>query len=137
MSDLDQARKAINEADREIARLFEQRMEAVRQVAEYKKEHGIPVEDVAREEHIVRKNAAYIENDEYRSYYVSVLRSAIDLSKSMQHRLLDGMRVAYSGVEGAFANIMAERIFPDATAVPHVDFVEAYNAVVNGDCDCA
>ena len=61
MSDLDQARKAINEADREIARLFEQRMEAVRQVAEYKKEHGIPVEDTAREEHIVRKNAAYIE----------------------------------------------------------------------------
>lgn len=137
MSDLDQARKAINDADREIARLFEQRMDAVRQVAEYKKEHGIPVEDTAREEHIVRKNAAYIENDEYRSYYVSFLRSAIDLSKSMQHRLLDGMRVAYSGVEGAFANIVAERIFPDATAVPHADFAEAYNAVVNGDCDCA
>lgn len=137
MSDLEQARKAINEADCEIARLFEQRMEAVRQVAEYKKEHGIPVEDTAREEHIVRKNAAYIENDEYRSYYVSFLRSAIELSKSMQHRLLDGMRVAYSGVEGAFANIVAERIFPDATAVPHADFAEAYNAVVNGDCDCA
>ena len=40
MSDLDQARKAINDADREIARLFEQRMDAVRQVAEYKKEHA-------------------------------------------------------------------------------------------------
>lgn len=137
MSDLDRARQAINDVDREIARLFEQRMDAVRQVAEYKKEHGIPVEDVAREEHIVRKNSAYIENEEYRSYYVSFLRSAMDLSKSMQHRLLDGMRVAYSGVEGAFANIVAERIFPDATAVPHADFADAYESVVNGDCDCA
>lgn len=137
MTDLDQARQAINQADREIARLFEQRMDAVAQVAEYKKQHGIPVEDTTREEHIVRKNAAYIENEDYRSYYVSFLRSAIDLSKSMQHRLLDGMRVAYSGVEGAFANIVAERIFPDATAVPHGDFADAYNAVVNGECDCA
>lgn len=137
MSDLDKARQAINEADREIARLFEQRMDAVRQVAEYKKEHGIPVEDTTREEHIVRKNAAYIENEEYRSYYVSYLRSAIELSKNMQHRLLDGMRVAFSGVEGAFADIVARRIFPDATAVPYGDFADAYNAVVNGDCDCA
>ena len=60
MVDLDKARQAINEADREMARLFEQRMDAVRRVAEYKKEHGLPVEDTAREEHIVRKNAADI-----------------------------------------------------------------------------
>ena len=136
MMDLDKARKAINEVDEEMARLFERRMDAVRLVAEYKKEHGIPVEDTAREEHIVRKNAAFIENEEYRSYYVSFLRSTIELSKSMQHRLLDGMRVAFSGVEGAFADIVAKRIFPDATTVPHGDFADAYHAVVNGDCDC-
>lgn len=137
MTDLDKARQSINEADREIARLFEQRMDAVRQVAEYKKEHGVPVEDTTREEHIVRKNAAYIANEDYRSYYVSFLRNTIELSKNMQHRLLDGMRVAFSGVEGAFADVVARRIFPDATAVPHGDFADAYNAVVNGDCDCA
>jgi len=137
MSDLDKARQAINDTDREIVRLFEQRMDAVRQVAEYKKEHGIPVVDTAREEHIVRKNAALVENEDYRSYYVSFLRSAMELSKDYQHRLLDGMRVAYSGVEGAFANIVAERIFPDAKAIPHSDFADAYGAVADGDCDCA
>lgn len=137
MSDLDKARQAINDTDREIVRLFEQRMDAVRQVAEYKKEHGIPVVDTAREEHIVRKNAALVENEDYRSYYVSFLRSAMELSKNYQHRLLDGMRVAYSGVEGAFANIVAERIFPDAKAIPHSDFADAYGAVADGDCDCA
>lgn len=137
MSDLDKARQAINDTDREIVRLFEQRMDAVRKVAEYKKEHGIPVVDTAREEHIVRKNAALVENEDYRSYYVSFLRSAMELSKNYQHRLLDGMRVAYSGVEGAFANIVAERIFPDAKAIPHSDFADAYGAVADGDCDCA
>ncbi len=137
MSDLDKARQAINDTDREIVRLFEQRMDAVRQVAEYKKEHGIPVVDAAREEHIVRKNAALVENEDYRSYYVSFLRSAMELSKNYQHRLLDGMRVAYSGVEGAFANIVAERIFPDAKAISHSDFADAYGAVADGDCDCA
>lgn len=136
MFDLEVARRVINEVDREMVRLFEQRMNAVRQVAEYKKEHGLPVEDTTREEHIVRKNAAYIENEEYRSYYVSFLRSAMELSKNYQHRLLDGMRVAYSGVEGAFANIVAEKIFPDAMTVAHSDFADAYQSVVDGDCDC-
>lgn len=137
MSDLDKARQSINEIDHQMVHLFEQRMDAVRLVAEYKKEHGLPVEDTTREEHIVRKNASFIENEDYLSHYVSFLRSMMELSKAYQHRLLDGMRVAYSGVEGAFANIVAQRIFPDAVAVPHSDFAAAYQAVVDGDCDCA
>ena len=49
MDKLIKAREIITEADREIARLFEKRMEAVRLVAEYKKVNGIPVEDKERE----------------------------------------------------------------------------------------
>ena len=89
MTDLDKARQMINEVDREMARLFERRMDAVRLVAAYKKEHGIPVEDASREEEILRRNAEWIENEEYRSYYVSFLRNTIELSKSMQRSLLD------------------------------------------------
>ncbi|MBQ8684354.1 MAG: chorismate mutase [Clostridia bacterium] len=137
MTDLEKARQLINETDRDMARLFEKRMDAVRLVAEYKKQHGLPVEDGGREEQIIKKNTGLIENEEYRSYYVRFLRNTIELSKSMQRRLLDGMRVAYSGVEGAFANIVAERIFPDATAVPCADFAAAYKAVEDGTCDCA
>ena len=39
MDKLENARRIISEADREIAELFEKRMTAVRAVAEYKKEH--------------------------------------------------------------------------------------------------
>ena len=94
MTELEKARGIINQCDREMAELFEKRMDAVRVIAEYKKEHGIPVEDLQREEEIIKKNSSLIKNDEYRSHYVSFLRQTIDVSKSMQRRLLDGMKTA-------------------------------------------
>ncbi len=137
MSELQKAREIINRTDREMARLFEQRMDAARIVANYKKENGLPIDDFVREAEILKRNTEYIENPDYRSYYVSFLQSNIDLSKKLQHKLLDGMRVAYSGVEGAFANIATEKIFPDAKAIGFKDFKRAYNSVVDGECDCA
>lgn len=137
MQNLENARLLINKIDKEMAQLFEQRMDAVKIVADYKKENGIPIDDFSREEEIIKTNSALIKNDDYRSYYVNFLRENISLSKKMQHKLLDGMKVAFSGVEGAFANIAAQKIFSDAICVPYGDFKLAYNAVVSGECDCA
>ncbi len=136
MTELEKARSIINEVDEKMAELFERRMDAARAVAHYKKEHGLPIDDLAREEQLIARNCALIKDEDYRSYYVNFLRRTIDISKSLQHRELDGMRVAYSGVEGAFANIVAERIFPDANCIGYADFKAAYNSVVNGECDC-
>ena len=137
MTELEQARAVISEADRELAKVFEKRMAAVRTVAAYKREHGLPITDRSREEEILREEAGLIADETLRPFYVSFLRETIGISKSYQHRLMDGMRVAYSGVEGAFANIAAEKIFPDATAVACPDFAAAYKAVEDGTCDCA
>ncbi len=137
MTDLEKARQIINSVDTQMAELFEKRMDAVRLVAAYKQARGIPVDDFAREEEMIARNAALLGSEELRSYYVNFLRATIDVSKQMQHKLLDGMRVAYSGVPGAFANIVAERIFPDAVAVACPDFKAAYRAVENGECDVA
>lgn len=137
MNELQKAREIINETDAKIAELFEKRMDAAGLVAEYKREHGMIIDDFAREEKLIARNLGLIKNEEYKSYYINFLRTAIDVSKAYQHRLIDGMRVAYSGVEGAFANIVAERIFPDANCIGLADFKAAYNAVVNGECDCA
>ena len=137
MTELEKARHIINETDKAIAQLFETRMDAVSVIAEYKKTHGLPVYDPSREEELLHRSSELIKNDQYRSYYVSFLRETMEVSKGFQRRLMDGMRVAYSGVEGAFANIVAERIFPDAVSVPYADFAAAYKAVENGDCDCA
>lgn len=136
MNGLDEARRTINEVDKQMAELFEKRMEAAKEVALYKQKNGIPITDAARELEVIERNSALIKNDDLRSYYINFLQYNMDISKNYQHRLLEGMKVAYSGVKGAFASIAAARIFPDAKTVAYGDFKSAYNAVVDGECDC-
>ena len=135
MTELEKARQTINEVDKQMAELFKTRMEAVKAVAEYKRTHGLQVTDNAREAEVIRRNSKMVEDETLKSYYVDYLQHNMDISKNYQHRILEGMRVAFSGVEGAFANIAANKVFPDAIAVPHPDFKSAYDSVVNGDCD--
>ena len=137
MNKLEAARAQISEIDREMALLFERRMRAVRLVAEHKMEYGLPILDAAREQELLEQCAAYIEDGTVREYYVQLLKAELSLSRDYQRRLSQGLRVAYSGVEGAFAHIAAGRIFPGAARVSHKDFRSAYDAVVSGACDCA
>lgn len=137
MTKLEQARQRINEIDKEMARLFEERMDAAAMVAESKKETGMPVYDPEREAQLIERNSLFIKNEEYKPYYVDFLQGTMDVSKRFQSRLLGGRKIAYSGVEGAFAWIATKRIFPVSAAIAYPDFVSAYQSVVKGECDCA
>lgn len=136
MANLEKARQTINEIDMKMASLFEERMEAVKEVAEYKKNHGLQITDANREEIIVNQNSNYIKNEDLKSYYINFLRSNIEISKTYQLKLFEGMRVAFSGVKGAFADIAAKRIFETAVRATYPDFKSAYDSVVNGECEC-
>ncbi len=136
MDKLQIAREMINKADKEMARLFGERMEAAKLVAEYKKEHGLPIYDQKREEEVISRNSLLVEDEEIRSYYISFLKSVMDISKNYQHKLLEGAKIAYSGVEGAFAHIAAEKVFPTSNLVAYTGFEDAYKSVENGECDC-
>lgn len=135
MNEIEKARKIINETDKKIAELFCRRMEAAKDVAMYKSEHGLPILDAAREQDLIAANSALIKDDVFREYYINFLQNMMDISKAYQHRLIKGMKVAYSGVEGAFAHIASGKIFPDAELISCADFKEAYMSVVNGECD--
>ena len=76
MTELEMARNIINAVDIEMAKLFAQRMDAVKTVAEYKKQHGLPIEDPTREAEMIARNSARIDNDQYRQYDVDFLKSA-------------------------------------------------------------
>ena len=91
---LEEARETINRVDREMARLFEERMNAVRKVAEYKMEHGLQVLDPEREKQVIERNSALIEDGELKSYYISFLNESMAISRKFQHRLMEGQRVA-------------------------------------------
>lgn len=137
MSLLDEARLIINEVDAKMAELFVKRMKAAEMVAEHKKEHGLKILDAAREEEVVRRNSAYVSDPELREFYVNFLKNTMAVSRSYQDRLMEGMRVAYSGTEGAFAHIAASRLFPSARKLSFSTFEDAYSAVVSGECDAA
>ncbi len=134
---LEQARLTINEVDREMAKLFVRRMEAAAMVAEYKRQTGLPILDENREAEVVRRNAELVEDPVFREYYVGFIRGNMEISRAYQSRLLEGMRGAYSGTEGAFAHIAAGKLFPTAQRVAFGNFADAYRAVEDGKCDAA
>lgn len=137
MDKLQKARLEINEVDKEMAKLFCKRMDAVRLVSEHKLEHGLPVYDAAREEEVIRRNSELVEDEELRSYYVCFLRETMKVSRDFQKKLAEGERVAFCGVEGAFAQVAAKKVYPTSETVPFPDFKSAYDAVQNGDCNIA
>ena len=132
---LEEARKIINEVDAQMAELFVRRMRAAEMVYEYKKEYGLPILDQKREDAVIRQNAALISDDLLKGYYIDYLKHMMSISRAYQYRLQNGLNVAYSGVEGAFAHIAAGRIFPESNRVSCRDFKAAYDAVVTGQCD--
>ena len=134
---LQQAREIINRVDKQMADLFVERMHAAEMVAEYKKAHGLEILDTAREEEVVRRNSAYVEDEKIRGYYVNFLKNNMEVSRSYQSEIMQGMRVAFCGTEGAFAHIATTKLFPTARKIAYGDFESAYRAVENGECDVA
>ena len=134
---LDEARRIINEVDAQMAELFVKRMRAAELVYAYKKENGLPILDRKREDAVVERNAALVEDDVLKGYYMDFLKNTMAISRAYQYRMQNGLKVAYSGVEGAFAHIAAGRIFPEGNRMAYSDFKAAYDAVVSGECDAA
>lgn len=136
-SDIAEARKNIDWIDRKMAELFAERMQAAAVVAAYKEEHGLPVEDKAREAEMIARNTERLP-PAYRPYYRNFLVGTITESKRYQRLLVSGLRVAYSGVEGAFAHVATMRIFGEpGEKVACPDFATAYRSVESGACHCA
>ena len=127
-SKLDEARKIIDEVDTQMAELFVRRMRAAELVYAHKKEHGLPILDPVREETVIQSGAARVEDEVLKGYYMDFQKSLMSISRAYQYRMQSGLKVAYSGVEGAFAHIAAGRIFPEGNRVSYGDFKAAYDA---------
>ena len=134
---LEEARKIINDVDTQMAELFVKRMRAAEMVYEHKKKMGLPILDQARETAVIERNTKRIEDEVLKGYYIDYLKNVMSISRAYQYRMQNGLKVAYSGVEGAFAHIAAGRIFPESQRISCRDFKAAYESVVNGENDVA
>lgn len=137
MNTLDECRKEIDAVDREMAYLFERRMAAAEKIAHYKSERALPVEDKHREAQLLKNRCTLIKNDDLREYYTSFLKDVMKVSKDYQSRIVNGVKVVYSGVPGAFGYIAAKKMFPGASLCSCESFEKAYKAVEDGIYDCA
>ena len=81
--DLTDYRLKIDEIDGELVRLFKERMDVACQIALYKKEHGLPVLDAAREK---EKLAAISEKagEELQPYVQKLFSTLFELSRTYQ-----------------------------------------------------
>ena len=89
MNKLEEARIKIDEIDSKIIELYEQRMNMVKDVIEYKIQNNIPILDSSREKIMLEKNLEKINSIEFRKYYKAVLEGFLKASKDMQKDILD------------------------------------------------
>ena len=134
MNELEQARQQIDEIDAQMAALFEQRMQAVTMVAHHKAQTGMAVFDASREDAVVAKNVARLQNPKMAAYYEDFIRHTMAVSRSYQEYRLGLDKVAYQGVEGAFTHIALRHLFPHSKALNFAGWNEVFDAVVSGEC---
>ena len=152
--DLQEIRKELDVIDRQIVDLYEKRMKLCGDVAEYKISVGKPVYDGEREKQkleAVRQMAG----EEYRQGASELFTQLMTISRRLQYRLLaehgqtfdtgfqkidripvEGARVVYQGVEGAYSHEASMAYFGENADAFHVrTWEEAMRAVEDGRAD--
>ncbi len=75
-------RKQLEEVDKKMASLFEQRMEIIEKVRKYKNAHKMDVYDSVRENDMHNKYKDYIASKDLISYYSMFLENILQISKN-------------------------------------------------------
>ena len=84
MSLIEKARIKINEIDAKMIELFKERIQAVMQVLEYKKEHNLAGFDEKREIELIAKNIKLLNDSELEKYYLKFFQGVLESSKDYQ-----------------------------------------------------
>ena len=154
--DLNDLRSRIDSVDDEIIRLFQERMHISSEIAEFKKDHGLPVQDVQREREKISDLIGKSEED-FKSY-TSVLYSLLfELSRSYQDKILypssdlqnkisaaidntskifpPCATVSCQGVEGAYSQHACEKLFHIPRIMYFNNFASIFSSIDKGMCD--
>ncbi|WP_297420010.1 prephenate dehydratase [Clostridium sp.] len=86
MADLDDYRIKIDEIDKEITKLFEERMDTVIKIANYKKDNNLPIFNRDREDEVIEKNVGYLKNYDYAEETRKFFISLMEVSRELQSR---------------------------------------------------
>lgn len=148
-------REEIDKIDEELVRLFNKRMNVIKEVAEFKKESKTPLYDGERERQLIAKAAE--RSDEDTELYTRVLFSTLtNVSRAYQSRVLNSDKqlsdtistalentpklfperavVACQGTEGAYSQHACEKMFKLPQIMYMSTFESVFKAVDSGLC---
>ena len=153
--ELSELRKQIDSIDEELVALFKKRMNVSAEVAEYKRETGMNVLDSSRERALLDK-VSELSGEEFEEYTRTLYATILDLSRSYQHKRLGDISSLYSeistaldatqklfpskavvacqGVEGAYSQIAAERLFKHPNIMFFSNWEKVFSAIEAGLC---
>ena len=153
--DINELREEINAIDAQMVDLFKERMQVAASVAEYKKERGLPVLDAARERALLGK-ISDMAGEELDGYARTLYHTMLDVSRAYQYTKLNTesavysdikktikstpsifparARVACQGVEGAYSQIAAEKLFELPEISYYKSFDAVFSAIESGEC---
>ena len=153
--ELQDYRRMLDSIDGELLRLFCERMEIAARIGAYKKEHGLPVYDAAREREILLKIAER-SPEGMEDYAVALYSLIFELSRASQNRLMgeksaltarieraiaetpplfpQSAMVARQGVEGANAQLACDKLFKLPNIFYFKNFEAVFSAVDSGLC---
>ena len=140
MKDLQDIRKEIDAIDEQIVELYKERMKRTTEVASYKISTGKQVLDRERELSKLASLEALADSDFTKNAVRELFEQIMSTSRKKQYQLLtengqvetlgfteipslkmDGIRVVYQGVEGAYAHLALTSYFAEVTDRFHVD----------------
>ena len=154
--ELNELRNEIDKVDDQLVKLFCQRMELSAKVADYKRQHNMPILVPARERQILA-NVAAKAGPEMGNYTRVLYSMLFELSRSYQSKrnmMLNDLHqqiersiqttpklfpqapmVACQGVEGAYSQIACEKIFKSPSIMYFKSFEGVFNAIESGLCN--
>ena len=92
MKELHELRQELDQLDREMVALFEQRMAIARQVAQYKLAHDLPVLDQSREAQVIASREAMLSDISLASSVRTLFETVMALSRQEQEALIREVR---------------------------------------------
>ena len=153
--DLNELRIQLDQIDREMVSLFEKRMRVCEDVARWKAENGRPILDASREKEKLQTVAQQLPED-LQEYGMSLYSLMMELSRSSQTRLLgrendvtraienaiahtsplfpSSAMVACQGVEGAYSQQAADKLFRHPHVMYFSNFEAVFSAIEKGLC---
>ncbi|MDS0525537.1 prephenate dehydratase [Clostridium sp. SHJSY1] len=153
MADLEEYRKEIDGIDKELAVLFEKRMNMVLKIAEYKKENKVEIFHKNREDTVLKKAIDNLQNEDYSDEIVKFFNATMEIGKGLQRRKIEeskklveieikrseidkGKKVGFPGVMGSFTEEAAIKFFGDnSDRISYEGFSDIFKAIESGEVD--